>query len=877
MRLRRSVTALSVLATLAAFTALPALPAYADSTTDTYIVQLKAGVSADKMVTKLMGSNAKVVHKVFQGGIVKLNATQAKALAGSPYVKSVHKDAVIHATDTQPYPPWDLDMLDSTTGALDNSYTSPNNGSGVTVYVLDSGIQRSHVEFSGLAISAGANFVPKIDHNSTCGQAQIAAGATEDLSVNPADTADQAGHGTAVSSLIVGTTLGAAKGVTLVPVRVLNCDGSGSESAIISAAEWIAANRVPGAPAVANLSFGVLTNLLGGDNNPLDLALQGLIDSGITVVAAAGNGDAFGGVDACNETPASLPGAITVAAVDIHHAETTWTNYGPCVDLYAPGELDRVAWIGPSNTSIVSNSGTSFSAPLTSAAAAIVLHDHPTWTPAQVNAGLTEQALTGVVIGQGGLPPKSANKLLQVTGRFVGTDPTITGREFVGEPLTASLHWTPTPTTLTYQWNSNGVAIPAATGATYVVAPADLGQSLTVTVTGSGVGYYDVTGTSAAVVPAAPPDPGLVVTMTPTRLLDTRTGLGGITGPLTNGQTVLIPVAGVGNIMSTASAALVNITVTDPTSSGYVTASAAGAPIPATSNANFTAGKVSANLALVPIGAGGAIALTVRLPGTVSLVVDVQSWVAGGGVPTDPGAVVPVTPMRLWDTRQNGVIGAGKDLNVQVAGTAGVPADATGVFLNVTVTEPQGDGYLTVYPSGENPPATSNLNFTTNLTVPNMVLVKVGANGFISIRNADPGTAHIVVDLQGYIIAGTPTVTGAVVPISPVRVADTRLGLGAPGPVKAATGVDVTVTGGPIPPDVQGVFMNLTVTETNAIGWVSAYPTQGSLPLVSNLNFAPGQTVPNLATVGLTAGQATLHNGSWGTVQIVADVFAYIL
>ena len=159
MRLRRSVTALSVLAILAAFTALPAPPAYADSTTDTYIVQLKSCVSADKMVSKLMGSSAKVVHKVFQGGIVKLNAAQAKALEGSPYVKSVLKDATIRAADTQLKAPWDLDMLDSPTAALDGSYTYPNNGSGVAVYVLDSGIQRSHVEFASANVAAGYDFV----------------------------------------------------------------------------------------------------------------------------------------------------------------------------------------------------------------------------------------------------------------------------------------------------------------------------------------------------------------------------------------------------------------------------------------------------------------------------------------------------------------------------------------------------------------------------------------------------------------------------------------------------------------------------------------------------------------------------------------------
>jgi len=845
MRLRRSVTALSVVATLAAFAAMPTPPAYADSTTDTYIVQLKAGVSADKVVSKLMGSSAKVIHKVFQGGITKLTAAQAKALAGSPYVSSVHKDAVISMAATQLNAPWDLDMLDSPTAALDGSYTYPNDGSGVSVYVLDSGIYRQHAQFSGANIATGYDFIN-----------------------NDTDTTDCQGHGTAVSSLIAGSTLGASKGVTLVPLKVLKCDGSGSDSDVIRAAEWIAQNRTPGAPAVANLSLGV-----AGVDASMEAALQGLIDAGVTVVAAAGNGDANGnGLDACTASPARLPGAITVAAVDKLHAETKWTNYGSCVDLYAPGQSVYVAMMGTSNTGLGTMSGTSFSAPLVAAAAAQALHDFPTWSPAEVRADLLARADTDVVIGLGGLPPRSANKLLNVSTQFTGTVPTISGPMYVGEKLHSATHWTPTPTALAYQWNRNDVAIVGATEATYVATSDDLGQSLTVTVTGSRPRLPDITGTSAAVVPAAPPDPGMVVSLTPSRLLDTRSG----NAPLRNRQTVTIPVAGVGDIMSTASAVLVNITVTDATTEGFVTAYASGGAMPATSNGNFQVGKVSATLALVPVGADGAIALSVGLAGTVQLVVDLQSYIAGGAV-TEAGAVVPVTPTRLVDTRNNAAVGPYYVLPVKVTGVAGVPADATAVFVNVTVTEPQTSGYLAVYPSGDPIPATSNLNFVKNLTVPNLALAEVGGDGTISIQNVGPGTAQVIVDIQGYVVAGTPTARGAVVPVSPTRIVDTRIGLGAMGPVAARTGVVVTIAGDSVPAGTEGIFMNFTVTKPQTNGWVAAYPTQASLPLVSNVNFVGGQTVPNLATLGLTNAQATLFNGSWGSVQMVADVFAYIL
>jgi len=848
MRPRRSLpTGLAVLATFAAFVTLPTPTAFADSTTETYIVQLKSGVSADKVVPKLMGTGAEVVHKVFQGGIVKLNAAQANALASSPYVSSVHKDAVISANGTRNGAPWDLDMLDSQTATLDGSYTYPNDGSGVSVYVIDTGIYREHREFSGANVATGYDFIN-----------------------NDTDTSDCAGHGTAVSSLIVGTTMGAAKGVTLVPLRVLDCDGKGSESNIIRAAEWIAANRTPGSPAVVNLSFGINVSLLHGDTS-LEATFQGLIAAGITVVAAAGNDAA----DACMESPARLPDAITVAAADRLHAEASFTNYGSCVDLYAPGVAVYTAGIATTRT-YMSGSGTSFSAPLVAAAAAAAqaLHDYPTWSPAEVRADLVDRAVTGVISAPGGFPARSANKLLNVSTEFNGTDPTITGPMYAGQTLHAALHWSPTPTTATYQWLRNGVEIVGATSESYLTTTDDQDQSISVSVTGSRPRLKDISGTSAAVVPAVPPDPGMVVTMTPSRLMDTRTGLGA-TGPLRNGQTVTLPVAGVGSIMSSVSAVLVNITVTDATSAGFVSAYASGGAMPATSNANFTAGKVSANLAMVPVGADGAIALTVRGV-SLQLVVDVQAFVVGGEV-TAAGAVVPVSPTRLVDTRDHVALRSGEILPLQVAGVAGVPADATAVFVNVTVTEPQANGYLTVFPAGENLPATSNLNFVTGLTVPNLALVKVGKNGSISIQNANPGTAQVVVDIQGYITGGTPTTAGAVIPISPIRIVDTRLGLGAQGPVPAGTGVVVTVTGDSIPTGSQGVFMNLTLTEPKTPGWLAAYPTQATLPLVSNLNFVGGQTVPNLATVGLTNGQATLYNGSGGTVQMVVDVFAYIL
>ncbi len=871
MRARR--TLLVVLATLGLFAGvMPA--AHADTTaTDTYIVELKSTVSAAAVAPSLLGANAKVLGNV-HAAIAQLTAAKAASLASNPNVVSVRKDIKIKASGQETNAPWDLDLLDSRAGTTDNAYNYPNTGTGVTVYVIDSGLVPAHTEFASATILPGRNFVPNVIPKYVSGTTVVdhycGPGTVADPTVDPANTVDQLGHGTAVSSLVVGARDGVAKGAKIVPVRILDCDGEGSGQDYVSAVNWILADHVAGTPAVVNVS-------LGGPGNVLNSYTQQLITAGITVVVAAGNEN----VDACSVTPASTPAAITAAAVTPSLTEPVWpdgqsTNYGSCVDLYAPGDQVVVAdWKNLSGGNVIAE-GTSFSSPLTAGAAAQVLADHPTWTPAQVSADLSSRATYGVVNGA-----RSVNKLVNVgpLGTFSGTAPTITPGLKVYDIAAVTFHWLPTPLSATYQWNLDGVPISGATSATYQAALADQGKSLTVTVTASYPGYTDTTATSAGVVIAPPPPPGMVTPLSPTRIMDTRIGLGAV-GPLTSGRTVTIPVAGVAGVSPKASAVLVNITCTDAQGSGFITGYASGTPTPGVSNANFTVGKTGANLALIPVGADGAIALTAAVNGqSVQLVVDLQGYVAGGGVVTEAGAVVPVTPQRLADTRNSGALGGGGTFNVPVAGALGVPADAAAVFLNVTVTSPGTPGFLTAYPTGEARPATSNLNFVPGQTVPNMVLVKVGSLGQVSIFNASSTAVHVVVDVQGYVTAGTPVTPGAIVPMSPSRVLDTRIGLGAPlGAVRSGSTRTITFTGAGLA-TASGVFMNLTVTEPTASGYISAYPASGTRPTISNLNFDPGATVPNLASVGLTSSKATLFvaAGAAGSAQLVADVFAYIL
>ena len=258
-----------------------------------------------------------------------------------------------------------------------------------------------------------------------------------------------------------------------------------------------------------------------------------------------------------------------------------------------------------------------------------------------------------------------------------------------------------------------------------------------------------------------------------------------------------------------------------------------------------------------------------------------------------PGGVVPVAPARVLDTRvRNGVptttaVPSKGTVTFTVAGRGNIPATgASGVFLNVTVTAPTGRGYVAAYPAGGSS-TSSNLNFAPGQSIPNLVFVPLGTGtnaGKVTLRNGSPGTIHLVADTAGYVRLGTATISGATVPVAPVRVLDTRVRSGVPTTtaVPSKGTVTFTVAGrGNIPATgASGVFLNVTVTAPTGRGYVAAYPAGGS-STSSNLNFAPGQSIPNLVFVplgtGTNAGKVTLRNGSPGTIHLVADTAGYVV
>jgi hypothetical protein len=471
-------------------------------------------------------------------------------------------------------------------------------------------------------------------------------------------------------------------------------------------------------------------------------------------------------------------------------------------------------------------------------------------------------------------------------GFITAATPTILGNPQVGQTLIAVPGaWLPADVTFSYQWLRGGAPISGATANSYVVQTADKGQAITVTVTGSKPALPPVPSTAVAVTPvAAVATSGSLVPLVPSRILDTRSG-NGASGPVAPSATVSLQVTGRGGVPATGVAAVVlNVTVTDTLAPGFITVYPSGTTRPIASNVNFVAGQTVPNLAIVKLGTDGKVSLTNSSGGTVSLVADVSGYYLAGS-PTVAGALAILDPARLLDTRSgtgaSGPVGAGATITVPVMGHAGVPASGvSAVVMNVTVTDTQANGYITVYPSGAALPAASNLNYVTGQTVPNLVMVKVGADGNVKFTNASAGTVSLIADVSAYTLIGTPVVPGTLAILDSSRILDTRSGLGGTGPVVSGIPVSLQVTGrGGVPSTgVAAVVLNVTVVGPTAAGFITAYPSGSALPPVSNLNFLPGQTVPNLVIVKVGPdGKVNLNSGSAGTVQLVADIAGYYL
>ena len=358
---------------------------------DRYIVVLDDTADSQAVAsehTRKYGLTDRLVYgSALEGYAAKVPPGQLEKIMSDPRVKYVEPDGVAYASDIQSGATWGLDRIDQRTAALDGFYTYTNTGSGVTAYVIDTGIRITHDEFDGRA-SHGAEFV---DDSTT------------------ADDCD--GHGTHVAGTIGGEIYGVAKGVNLVSVRVLDCSGSGLWSWVISGINWVTANHA--ASAVANMSLG------GSANSSVDTAVNNSINAGVSYALSAGNSNA----NACNYSPARTAAALTIGATTSTDTRASYSNYGSCVDWFAPGSSITSANMTGGSLSL---SGTSMAAPHVAGAAALYLQGNPGASPTAVRSYLASQLTTGVVKSSN----TTANHLLYVGDPAVASPFTLSVRGY---------------------------------------------------------------------------------------------------------------------------------------------------------------------------------------------------------------------------------------------------------------------------------------------------------------------------------------------------------------------------------------------------------------------------------------------------------------
>jgi hypothetical protein len=392
-----------------------------------------------------------------------------------------------------------------------------------------------------------------------------------------------------------------------------------------------------------------------------------------------------------------------------------------------------------------------------------------------------------------------------------------------------------------------------------------------------GGGMLD-TSVALADTPPVTPGYGTFFSLPPARILDTRIGLGAPVAAVGPGQTINLHVTGVGGIPTSGVAAVVlNVTVTDSTApSSYLTVWPAGQTRPNSSNIDFLTKQTRPNLVTAKVGSGGQISLY-NYAGRTEVIADVAGYY-GDGSQSGGSTFVAVAPERMLDTRtQGGAIAAGTSRSLQIAGGAyGVPVGATGVVVNVTITDPTAASYLTVYPAGQSAPTASNLNFVPKQTVPNLVTVKLGPSGGLNFYNS-AGNVEVIADLEGYFTAANDASGSRFFPLVNHRILDTRINVGGyDQPIGANQSVPVPVIGqGGVVDGGAAVVMNTTITSPTAPSYLTVYPAGQTAPTASNLNFLANETDANLVTAKVGSGGEVEAYNAFGTVNAIIDVVGW--
>ena len=369
------------------------------------------GNPAAAAASLVQGNGGQVLHSytsAIKGFAANLPDAAVQALRNNPIVDSIEQDQTVSLTQVaspQNQVTWGLDRIDQADRPLDTQYHFGGTGAGVNAFIIDTGIRADHVEFTGRVLP-GYNVVADGNGVNDCN-----------------------GHGTHVAGTVGGTTWGVAKGVSVVPVRVLNCAGSGTWSDVIAGIDWVASSTLR--PAVANLSLG------GSASTALDAAVAGAVGRGVTMVVAAGNNN----LDACNYSPAREPSVITVGASNSMDSRSYFSNIGACVDIFAPGENVTSAWYIAADASRIM-SGTSMASPHVAGVAALTLQSNPAASPAAVAASLVANATPNRLVSVG---TGSPNLLVySLGGSAPATQPatqTVAFKSMVGSATKTGGNW----------------------------------------------------------------------------------------------------------------------------------------------------------------------------------------------------------------------------------------------------------------------------------------------------------------------------------------------------------------------------------------------------------------------------------------------------
>ncbi len=734
------------------------------------------------------------------GVLVTLDETQMNELRGHADVLGVEPNRSVAAATNQTDPPWGLDRIDQRSLPLNSNFGYTATGAGVTAYVVDSGIRSSHREFVG----------------------RVAPGAYVDFG-DFTGVEDCDGHGTHVSGTIGGTSYGVAKQVTIVPIKVLDCGGSGTNAGIIASIDWIINNHAASVPAVANMSLG------GEASVAIDIAVQAMINDGISVVVAAGNGvPGIGAIDTCLVSPARLPAAITVAASEIDDNDAQYSNFGSCNDLFAPGSGILSAGILTDTDSTVL-SGTSMASPHVAGAVALVLQGQPTFSPAQIASTIDATSTKDKI----GVCCGDPNKLV-----------------YIGQ-LTAAL-------------------------------------SVTLAGTGSGSVTSALSGISCGATCNASFPSGTTVTLGAFPAGDSV--FAGWSGACTgNAPTCAVTTTTAQSVVATFSLPSRALTVTrSGVGSGSVTSMPPGISCGAACTGVFPLGSVVTLTAVPASGSafgGWSGACTGSTPSCAITMADAQN-VAAVFTLVPPGFTA-LNPARFLDSRLGaptvdglfsgvGLRPAGSVTELPVAGRASVPADAPAVALNVTVTGAQRAGYVTVWPCGSPQPNASNINYEPGATLANSVIAKVGADGKVCIFTL--AATDLIVDVNGFHPAGA-----LFVPLIPGRMLESRIGA-APTADGRFSGIGVraagTITQLPIagrygvPANADTAVLNVTVTGTLSPGYVTVWPCGSAPPNASNVNYETNATVANsvIARIGAD-GSVCLYTSA--STNLLVDLNGY--